>query len=157
MNANQDALARLFERIETFFRRLELYTEVSPTAAMTEIIVKIIVEVFTILALATKETKRRRFSEWIHGNGLSLANVSLEKYLKRLVGRNDIEGALKRLDDLTQEEARMATVELLKITHGINAKAKELIDGTQLTLPSRPWIPNAFIWPSNFNVATHSG
>lgn len=38
---------------------------------------------------------------------------------------------LKRLDLLTQEEARMATAEVLKITKGINDKAKVLIDGTQ--------------------------
>jgi hypothetical protein len=66
MNTDQDALFRLFERMENFFRRLELYAEVPPTAAMTETIVKIIVEVFTILVIATKVAKRRRLGECIH-------------------------------------------------------------------------------------------
>ena len=60
-------LTDLFVRIESFFRRLESYTEVRPTAAMTDIIVKIMVEILTILAIATKEIKQRRASELIPG------------------------------------------------------------------------------------------
>jgi hypothetical protein len=41
---------------------------VSLIAAMTEAIVRIVVEVFTILAIATKEIKRRRFRESIRSN-----------------------------------------------------------------------------------------
>jgi hypothetical protein len=37
--------------------------------------------------------------------------------MKKLVGRNDIEDALKRLDKLTQDEARMAIAENLKVAH----------------------------------------
>ena len=33
------------------------------------------------------------------------------------MGKNDIEDALKRLDRLTQEEARMAAAQVLKATH----------------------------------------
>ncbi len=53
----------MFERIENFFKRLETYTEVPPTGAMTDIIVKIMVEVLNILAIATKEIKQGRASE----------------------------------------------------------------------------------------------
>ena len=42
-----------------------------------------------------------------------------------------MEDTLKRLDLLTQEEARMATAELLKITNGIDDQVQVLIDGTQ--------------------------
>jgi prophage DNA circulation protein len=42
-----------------------------------------------------------------------------EKYGKRLIGRTDLEDALKRLDKLTQEEARMATAEVLRTTRAI--------------------------------------
>ena len=52
-----------------------------------------------------------------------------EKYLKKLVGRTDLEDALKRLDKLTQEEARMAAAQLLKITHNIENKVTQIIDG----------------------------
>jgi hypothetical protein len=52
-------------RIENFFKRLESYTEVPPTAAMTDVVVKIMIEVLSILAIATKEVKQRRSSELI--------------------------------------------------------------------------------------------
>jgi archaellum component FlaC len=38
------------------------------------------------------------------------------------VGRTKIEDALKRLDKLTQEEARMATAQNLKVTHAVDAR-----------------------------------
>jgi hypothetical protein len=62
-SAGQDKLIELFNCIEHFFRRLEIYTSMTPTTAMTDIIVEIMVEVLTILAIATKELKRGRFSE----------------------------------------------------------------------------------------------
>ena len=37
-------------------------------------------------------------------------------------GNRDIEDSLERLDKLTQEEARMAAAELLKMTHSVNDK-----------------------------------
>jgi hypothetical protein len=64
---SQDALATVFECIENFFRRLETYVEVPPTVGMTDIIVKIMVEVLCILSIATKELKQSRASEWIPG------------------------------------------------------------------------------------------
>ncbi|KAH8986391.1 hypothetical protein EDB86DRAFT_2832682 [Lactarius hatsudake] len=56
--ASKDTLAELFERIGFFFNRLESYTEVTPTAAMTNLITKIMVEVLTIFGIATKELRR---------------------------------------------------------------------------------------------------
>jgi len=53
----------LFSRIEYFFRRLEIYTEISPTTVMTGITVDIVVEVLRILGIATKEVKRGLMSE----------------------------------------------------------------------------------------------
>ncbi|KAH9046707.1 hypothetical protein EDB84DRAFT_632990 [Lactarius hengduanensis] len=109
---SQDALVDVFERVENFFKRLETYTEVPPTAAMTDIIVKIMVEVLGILAISTKEIKQGR----------------TKKYLKKLAGRTELEDALKRLDKLTQEEARMAAAQLLKIAHSVENKVTQVID-----------------------------
>ena len=53
----------LFNRIEYFFRRLEIYTEVPPTTVMTGIAVDIVAEVLSILGIATKEVKRGLMSE----------------------------------------------------------------------------------------------
>jgi hypothetical protein len=62
--ASKDDLAELFERIGFFFTRLETYTEVTPTPAMTEISTKIMVEVLTIFGIATKEIRRGSASEF---------------------------------------------------------------------------------------------
>jgi hypothetical protein len=120
-------LATVFERIENFFRRLETYVEVPPTAGMTVIIVKIMVEVLSILSIATKEIKQSRASELITrvmNEFTMLTYGRLGKYVKKLVGRTDIEDALGRLDGLTQDEARMAAAQSLKVTHEVDDKVK---------------------------------
>jgi hypothetical protein len=55
----------IFLRIENFFRRLESYTEVPPTAAMADVIVKIMTEMLSILGIATKGIRQGRSSELI--------------------------------------------------------------------------------------------
>jgi hypothetical protein len=44
------------------------------------------------------------------------------------MGKNDIEDALKRLDRLTQEEARMAAAQLLKVTNTIDNRVGGIAD-----------------------------
>ena len=85
---------------------------------MGEVIFKTMVEVLAILAIATKEVNRSRASESVSIHRLLLANFSLGKFMKRLLGRNDIEDALKRVDSLTQEGFRMATAAKLAFMHG---------------------------------------
>ena len=53
----------IFNRIGRFFQRLDIYTGFTPTAAMTDMIVVIMVEVINILGIATKEVKSGRKSE----------------------------------------------------------------------------------------------
>jgi len=66
VGASQDALVNLFERIENLFKRLEIYAEIPPTHAMMDLMIKIMVEVLGILAIATKEIKQGSASEPIH-------------------------------------------------------------------------------------------
>jgi len=47
-----------------FFRRLEVYIQVSPTTEMMDILIQIMVEVLSILGIATKEIKQGRLSEY---------------------------------------------------------------------------------------------
>ena len=46
-----------------FFRRLEVYTDVPPTTEMMDPIILIMVEVLSILGVATKEIGQGRMSE----------------------------------------------------------------------------------------------
>jgi hypothetical protein len=62
-SSSKDRLTDVFNRIERFFGRLEIYTSITPTMAMKDIIIEIMVEVLTILAITTKEVQRGRLSE----------------------------------------------------------------------------------------------
>ncbi|KAH9003631.1 hypothetical protein EDB86DRAFT_2261763 [Lactarius hatsudake] len=63
VRASHDALVELFERIESFFMRLGVYTQISLTTEMAGVLLKIMTEVLSILSIATKEVKRKRASE----------------------------------------------------------------------------------------------
>jgi hypothetical protein len=47
-----------------FFRRLDTYTQVPSTTEMMDMIIQIMVEVLSILGIATKEIKQSRLSEY---------------------------------------------------------------------------------------------
>ncbi|KAH9963654.1 hypothetical protein BJV74DRAFT_799719 [Russula compacta] len=97
-------LINVFDRIENFFKRLETYIEVPLTTGMTDVIVKIMVEVLSILGITVKEIKQSR------------------------ARRTDMEDALVRLDQLTQDEVRMAVVQGLKATQAVDDKIEVVID-----------------------------
>ena len=63
VRASQDTLMDVFERIEMFFQRLEVYTEIPPTTEMIGIITRIMVEIISILGIAMKEIGQSRISE----------------------------------------------------------------------------------------------
>ena len=106
--------------MEFFFNRLEKYIDVRPSAAMRDIIVKIMAEVLSILGIVTKEVARGRTSTSFLVDISPKIDHLAEKYLKRLTGRKDVEDALQRLDKLTHEEVRMAAAEALTISRHID-------------------------------------
>ena len=61
--SNCDALVDLLESIEHFLNRLNIYTRIPPMPAVDEIVVKILVELISTLAVVTEELKQRRSSE----------------------------------------------------------------------------------------------
>ena len=60
----------MLESIGHFLNRLEIYAEIPPTEAMNEMIVKILIELLSTLALTTKETKQGKLSKSIVGEGI---------------------------------------------------------------------------------------
>ena len=58
-----DTLADLLESVEHFLNRLDIYTKIPPTVSMTEIIIKILVELLSTLALATKKLRQGKLSK----------------------------------------------------------------------------------------------
>ena len=65
MRASYDALVDLLATFENFLSRLSIYAGIPPTPALTNLLVKIIVELISTLALATKQVKQGRFSEFL--------------------------------------------------------------------------------------------
>jgi hypothetical protein len=51
-----------------------------------------------------------------------------EKYLKKLIGKTNLEEALKRLDKLTNEEVRVVTAQVLEATHTVEDKVGRVGD-----------------------------
>ncbi|KAH9166450.1 hypothetical protein EDB89DRAFT_218396 [Lactarius sanguifluus] len=64
VSSSYDALVDLFECLGSFLKRLRVYSDVPLTPSMTEIVVKIMVELLSVFALATKQLKQGRFSKW---------------------------------------------------------------------------------------------
>jgi hypothetical protein len=95
---------------------------------MTDIITQIMVEVLKIFGIATKELRRGSASELSDYCLGIVTELRIEKFLRKLAGMAELEDALKRLDRLTQEEARMALAEVLRITHSIRDEV-EVVDG----------------------------
>ncbi len=98
---------------------------------MTDKMVEITVEVLDILATATKEMKQSRASELVLRHTFLGAHIGSENFVKRIAGKTDAEDGLKKLDTLTNEEAVMASAQLLKITHNIDNKVTGVGDGVR--------------------------
>jgi hypothetical protein len=64
VDASQDTLGDLFEN---FIKRLESYAEVPPIDAMIDVIVKMMVKVLNVFAIATKEMKQGRAGALLPG------------------------------------------------------------------------------------------
>jgi hypothetical protein len=64
VSTSYDALIDLFESIENFLSRLDIYTRIPPSAVLTDMAVKIMVELISTLALVIKQVKQGRLSEF---------------------------------------------------------------------------------------------
>jgi hypothetical protein len=99
---------------------------------MSDILVKILVKVLAVVALATKQINQGRFSKPVVC-GYSLAEHVTEKFTKKILGESDVEAILQRLDRLTQEEACITAAHTLEVVHGLFNNLKEVMDGTQVS------------------------
>lgn len=64
--ANCDALVDLFDYVENILKRLKIYPdpEITVTPEMTQTLVKIMIELMSVFAIATKKVKEDAFSEF---------------------------------------------------------------------------------------------
>jgi hypothetical protein len=129
--ASYETLINLFERTQYFVQRLNHYITVSLTPEMMELLAKILAQVLSVLALSTKEMKDRRISVLIYFKNISLADYKTEKFMKRIVGKTEVEDGLQRLDMLTKEENLMTAACTLEVTGEIRRDVDVIKDDTR--------------------------
>jgi dissimilatory sulfite reductase (desulfoviridin) alpha/beta subunit len=100
---------------------------------MSDILVNIMVEVLSVLASSYEADKARSLQYAAHRHIISLiAKLGAEKFAKKLLGESEIEAVIKRLDRLTDEEARMTVAQTLQVVHGLVNNVKVVMDGMQV-------------------------
>ena len=129
VSASYDALVELFESIERFLNRLEVYERIPLTPAITDVVIKILVEILSTLAMATRQVKQGKLSDSHPCWCSTYTERSTEKFMKKIIGDNDIEAVLRRLDRLTLDEARAAGVQTLEVVHGLVKHRRVVLDG----------------------------
>jgi hypothetical protein len=117
--------------LASFLKRLEIYANIPPTPIMTDIIVKIIVELLSVLSLATKQIRQGRFSKPVIMYELLVSQFATEKFAKKLFGESEVEAVLQRLDRLTQDEARITVAQTLSVVHGLVNNTKVVMEGAR--------------------------
>ena len=60
---------------------------------------------------------------------VTISELFTEQFAKKLLGDSEIENILRRLDRLTQDEARMMEVHILEVVHGLMNNMKVVMDG----------------------------
>ena len=65
LKPDYDELVDLLQSIEHLLKPLDVYTQIPRTPAMDEMVVKIMAELLSTLALTTKELKQQRSSEFV--------------------------------------------------------------------------------------------
>ena len=97
----------------------------------TDIVIKIMVELLSVLALATNQVKQGRFSKHTVTYTFPVAQRTTEKFAKKLLGESEIESILQRLDRLTQDEARMTVAQTLGVVHGLVGNIRVVMEGAK--------------------------
>ena len=98
--SNCEALVALLESIERFLNRLNIYTRIPATPTMDEIVVKVFVELISILALVTEGLKQRRSSESFLADVLSCSapRSQIRKEIFQGEGHRDSAGEARQTD-----------------------------------------------------------
>jgi hypothetical protein len=93
------------------------------------------VELLSVLALASKKIKQGRFSKcavaYIYIYILSMTQYTSERFAKKLLGESEIEAVLQRLDRLTQDEARITVAQTLGVVHRLVGNVKTVLEGAR--------------------------
>jgi hypothetical protein len=99
---------------------------------MTEMIVKIFIQLISTLAVATKHVKEGRLSESVLADTTRATQQDAGKFGNKVFGNNDVEAVLHRLDRLSFDEAVMTAEETLEIVYGLIENLRNTMSGEQV-------------------------
>ena len=146
VSASYDALVDLFESIGSFLSRLEIYTKIPLTEAMTDIVIKIMVEVLSTLALATKQINQGKLSEFC----LRRCGTFTQRRTQRHSSRKSLEKMRSILSSEDWTDSRWTRLVPPERRHSKLFMALSRIGGLSWTvrIPSLP-VPRSFLWPED--------
>ncbi|KAH9966535.1 hypothetical protein BC827DRAFT_1381797, partial [Russula dissimulans] len=135
-----DILVDYFESFESFLRRLDIYTKIPSTMAITKVVIKILTELLSTISLAIQQVEQGR----------------LKKLGKRLLGENygEVEAILRRLDRLTLEEARMIGTTTLEVAYDLLKNMKIAMDNRSLMMDDIHRTLGVFVYLSTRSLLT---
>jgi len=107
--------------MENVLRPLDICTKIPPTTATITILMKILTELLSILALGTQQVEQ----------GLLLTQYDTAELGSKLFGIKGVEVVRQRLDRLNQEEARTTAVQTLEVVYGLLKNMKVVMNGAQ--------------------------
>ena len=124
-----DILADLLESIADFVGRLKIFTRISSTPELDVILVRIIMELISTLALVIKKLGGR----WLRESTFSpltcyLIQCNAVKWVANFFAVKDIKGAQQRLDKRIQAENRYINALTLGLVDNLH---KRLTEGEQ--------------------------
>jgi hypothetical protein len=103
VRAEREALFEVFERMEAFFQRLEIYPKAAFNQEMAGIITQIMVEVLNVLGIATKKIRQGRTSKLLLYNCVAVDRTILRK-ISEEIDRED--RYRRRTEETGQVDAR---------------------------------------------------
>jgi hypothetical protein len=119
--------------IEHLLNHLVIYAKIPQTVGVSEVVVKILAELLSALALATQQIEQGKLSKTAFGEVLYyLTPRNVEKVVKKLVEEKDVEAVLQRLDRLTQGESWKAALQILEVVYGLIQNIRVIMDGEQI-------------------------
>ena len=115
----------------SLLKRLEIYTTIAPTPIMVHMIIKIIVELLSVLALAMKQLEEGRISECAVTYTLPVTQRATEKFMKTRLRKGGMKAVLQRLDRLTQDEVWITIAQTLGVDHCLVGSVKAATEGAK--------------------------
>ena len=139
VTTSYNPLLNLLNSMDHLIKPLDIYAQIPHTPTMDKIVFKIMMEILSALAQATKGLQQGgHWQSESHYHGcLSLDHYGAGKVVKKDLGEKDSEAILRRLDRLSQDEARTTASDILKVIYGLFQDMSEHMYSTCFPLALR--------------------